>query len=87
MRASQALIHATMQVLTLVVLLGSVIVFCWLAEELYWEGRDDALRAVRGLLDKGIDARELKHTVIREIGNRPSFLRLGKAHRAPQRRL
>ena len=35
------------QVLTLALLLLSSIVFCWLAEELYWEGKDDACAGAR----------------------------------------
>ena len=71
------------QVLTLVLLLFSSIVFCWLAEELYWEGKDDALRDIQRLLERGMDATDLKRNVIHEIGNRPSLLRIGMARRGP----
>ena len=58
-------------VTTFITLLVACLLFSYVAEEMFWDGRDDALNAVREMLDKGAPMPEVRDLVLHEIRSRP----------------
>lgn len=60
-------------------LVGSCVLYCGVAEYHYLSARDDTLTIIREMLDHGASSADLKEWIAQEMGNRSPLFRLRRS--------